>query len=136
MHLRRALLLFALVLGLTGLAASIAPPPDEGKDAPVEAPPAPSPEAAQEERTLSFRAPAREEKPALRRARPGTRVLLEVSVRRPGQVSLPALGRIDYATPLDPARFTLLTPPTGRYDVLFEPTDGVPSRVGTLVSER
>lgn len=101
----------------------------------MEAPPAPSPEAAQEQRTLTFRAPIRE-KPVLRRARPGTRVLVEVSVRRPGQVSLPALGRIEYATELDPARFTLLAPPPGRYDVLFEPTDGAPSRVGTLVSER
>ncbi len=135
MHLRRALLLFALVLGLTGLAASIAPPPDEGKEAPVEPPPAPSPEAAEEQKTLLFRAPVRD-KPVERRVRPGTRVLVEVATRRPGQVSLPAFGRIENATELVPARFELLGPAPGRYDVLFEPTDGAPQRIGTLVSER
>src|SRR5687767_2188958 len=99
MHLRRALLLFALVLGLTGLAASIAPPPQRDKDAPVEPPPAPAPEAALDQRRLLFRAPVRD-RPVVRRARPDTRVLVEVAVRRPGQVSLPALGRIEYATEL------------------------------------
>ena len=135
MHLRRALLLFALVLGLTGLAASIAPPPQRDKEARVEAPPAPPPETAEEQRTLSFRAPVRD-KPVVRRARPDTRILIEVAVRRPGQVSLPALGRIENATALVPARFELLAPAAGRYDVLFEPTDGAPERVGTLVTER
>jgi hypothetical protein len=135
MHLRRALLLFALVLGLTGLAASIAPPPDTDKEA-VEPPAAPSPEAAEEQVKLSFKAPAAEGKPLVRRARPDTRILIEVASRRPGQASIPALGRIDSATELVPARFELLAPPPGRYDVLFEPTDGTPARVGTLVSGR
>jgi len=135
MHLRRALLLFALVLGLTGLAASIAPPPEQGKDEHVEAPPAPSPQAAREQRTLTYRAPVRD-KPVERRERPDARILVEVRARRPGQASIPALGRVENVTDLAPARFELLAPAPGRYDVLFEPTDGAPERVGTLVSER
>jgi hypothetical protein len=134
-HLRRALLLFALVLGLTGLAASIAPPPEREKEQ-VEPPPAPSPQAAREQRTLTFRAPAKGRRPPERRVRPETRILVEVAAREPGQASLPALGRIENVTDLVPARFELLAPPRGRYDVLFEPTDGTPARIGTLVSGR
>jgi hypothetical protein len=135
-HLRRALLLFALVLGLTGLAASIAPPPEGGDDKAVAPPPAPSPEAAEEQRTVRFRAPPKGDKPLVRRVEPNTRILVEVASRRPGQVSLPALGRIENATELVPARFELLAPEPGRYEVLFEPTGGSPVRVGTLVSGR
>ena len=136
MHLRRALLLFALVLGLTGLAASIAPPPDTDKDAAVEPANTPSPEAARDQVKLSFRAPAPGGKPVVRRARPESRLRIEVDARRPGQARIPALGRIDSATELVPARFELLAPAPGRYDVLFEPVGGTPTRVGTLVTER
>lgn len=135
MHLRRALLLFALVLGLTGLAASIAPPPEVGKEKAVAPPPAPSPQAAEDELTLKFTAPAKGGKPLVRRVEPDSRILVEVEARKPGQASLPALGRIDDATEFAPARFQLLAPEPGRYDVLFEPTGGTPVRVGTLVSE-
>ena len=135
MHLRRALLLFALVLGLTGLAASIAPPPEREKER-VEPPPAPSPQAAQEPRTLTFRAPAMGRRPPERRVRPDARIIVQLAAREPGQASLPALGRLENATDLVPARFELLAPPPGRYDVLFEPTDGTPARVGTLVTDR
>jgi hypothetical protein len=134
MHLRRALLLFALVLGLTGLAASIAPPPEAGKDKTVAPPPAPSPRAAEEQRTVTFKAPVKGGKPIVRRVQPDSRILVQVQARRPGQASLPALGRIDDATGLAPARFELLAPEAGRYDVLFEPTGGAPARVGTIVS--
>ena len=123
------------MLGLTGLAASIAPPPEREKER-VEPPPAPSPLAAREQRTLTFRAPARGRRPPELRVRPGARILVEVAAREPGQASLPALGRLENATDLVPARFELLAPPPGRYDVLFEPTDGRPARVGTLVSGR
>ena len=135
MHLRRALLLFALVLGLTGLAASIAPPP-ERKQERVAPPPAPSPQAAREQRTLKLSAPPEGRRPPELRVRPDARILVEVAAREPGQASLPALGRVENATELVPARFELLAPPPGRYDVLYAPTGGAPARVGTLVSAR
>ena len=139
MHLRRALLLFALVLGLTALAASIAPPPrgEKEKPAPAPAPPAPSPstDGGAEAKTLPFRAPpAKGGELPERKVAPEAHVVIEVRSREVGQATIPKLGRLANTTETVPARFNLLAPPPGRYDVLFEPSGGEPSRVGTLVT--
>lgn len=133
MHLRRALLLFALVLGLTALAASIAPAPrSQDATAPTQ-PPAP---AAAPEGTLSltFRAPPGHGGAPARRVSPGAHVVVEVAATEAGQATIPALGRADSVTPDSPGRFDLIEPASGRYDVMFAPALGSPVRVGTLVT--
>jgi hypothetical protein len=137
MHLRRALILFALVLGLTALAASIAPAPPVPQEQPVTPPvqpPVPPPAAGA--RTLAFASPVPRRGPPARKVVPGTHVVVEVVSVSPGDVRIPKLGRIRSVTPSAPARFDLLAPPAGRYDVLFQPplALGPPVRVGTLVS--
>jgi hypothetical protein len=64
----------------------------------------------------------------------GTHLTLTVAVAEPGDVAIPRLGRTASATPDAPAVFDLLAPDPGRYDVLFSPAAGEPSRVGTIVS--
>ncbi|HEX8117693.1 MAG TPA: hypothetical protein VF521_10520, partial [Pyrinomonadaceae bacterium] len=78
MHLRRALLLFALVLGLTALAASIAPAPKRD-DAPT-VPPTGGAGPAAEDEALTFRAPPRRKAGAsVRRVVPGSHVTVAVA---------------------------------------------------------
>jgi hypothetical protein len=138
-HLRRALILFALVLGLTALAASIAPAPRVREDTAVTppAPPPPPATAPAEVRTLAFNAPPPRRGPSTRKVLPGDHVVVQVASARAGDVRIPRLGRTGTVTPSAPARFDLLAPPPGRYDVIFEPplALGAPVRVGTLVSE-
>lgn len=134
MHLRRALLLFALVLGLTAVAASIAPPPPSERGGEVEPPPPPPPDAGEEPVELRFRPPAAGARPKSRRVEPGVPLSVEVAVREPGEVAIPRLGRSDYATPLAPARFDLLAPQPGRYEVTFAPLDAPPEPLGVIVS--
>ena len=130
-HIRRALILFALVLGLTALAASVAPAPDRERTSAAPPPPKP-PAAAVEEKPVRFQAPGAGRKPPDRRVAEGVHIVVTVKAREPGEVSIPKLGRLAFAEPGAPARFDLLAPPAGRYDVLFTPTVGEPSRVGTL----
>jgi hypothetical protein len=135
-HLRRALLLFAIVLGLTAIASSVAPPPREatrngGPPATTETPP-PQPRPPAPMQTLAFRYPP----PA--RARAATverRAHLVVTVRpsTPGQATIPRLGLTGSAEPDTPASFDVLLDDPGRYDVIFHPSAGAPSRVGTVV---
>jgi hypothetical protein len=133
-HLRRALLLFALVLGLTALAASIAPAPHRD-EAPL--PPAPAPSrAAAADASITFRAPTAKRRPPRRRVALGSHLTVAVAATRPGQADIPRLGLTASVTASAPAQFDLLVPDAGRYDVLFTPTDGAPARVGTLVSRR
>jgi hypothetical protein len=134
-HLRRALLLFALVLGLTALAASIAPPPNRDGTSTTPPPPRPRSEPA-EETSIAFSAPVRKGRPPERRVAPGTHLIVAIAAREPGEVTIPRLGRLSNVTPGVPASFDLLAPDPGRYDVLFKPTGGEPSRVGTIVSRR
>ena len=138
MHLRRALLLFALVLGLSALAASIAPAPRVEDDAP---PAAPAPPATGsrgvDEALLRFRAPVpRGDKPPVRRMATRTPVEIRVSSDKPGQVAIPELGRTASVTATVPARFDLLVEEPGRLEVLVTPTGSEPVRVGILAVER
>jgi hypothetical protein len=136
-HLRRALLLFALVLGLTALAATIAPSPRDRQDTTPQAQqPAPTTtpvEAGERELSFQFPTPAKGGAPD-RRVTPDEHVVVVVAVDAPGQVQIPALGRTVSVTATSPAELDLLAPPAGRYDVLFTNTVGESTRVGTIVS--
>jgi hypothetical protein len=135
-HIRRALLLFAIVLGMAALVASLSRPPEDGtstepreqpRRAPATATPAP---ADNPPRPVSFNA-ASDERRRVRASQPAT---LEVSVDEPGSVEIPGLGLTVSTDEHTPARFEVFTTRTGRYEILFTPADGDESRpAGTLV---
>jgi hypothetical protein len=132
MHIRRAVLLFALVLGLTALAAAVSPSRDS--DSGSGQPTAPAGNAGVLPRQVVFevRSAAR---PQVLRARAGARVVVVVRAAGGGLVTLPQLGRTETVSQAAPARFDVLAA-AGRYDVMFTPSGGgsEPRRVGTLLS--
>jgi hypothetical protein len=110
-HFRRAILLFALVLGLA------APAGVSQTDAAT--------------RQLAFGAGGRR----VRRAREGQHVVVSVASEAGGLATIPRLGRTGTVGPAAPARFDLLAPAPGRYDVMLELSGASePKRVGTLVT--
>jgi hypothetical protein len=132
-QIRRVLLLFALVLGLSALVASIAPQRDEEEEAPREP-------------TVASDAPPPLLKPALdlpvrdarapritRRVKAGSSFSLTVSVPKPGDVVLEGLGLQRTGDPLAPVEFELLANPPGTHPVVFVPIDGNRRVVGRLV---
>ena len=131
MHLRRALLLFAIVLGLAAIAASVSRSPTGGRSqAPPERlePPAAAPERSSE---LRLEGPRGRRRAVLRAGRART---LSVAVIEPGQVELPELGLSSPAEPLTPARFELLVDEPGSYGVEFTPASSTESRgLGALI---
>lgn len=146
MHVRRALLLFAIVLGVAALAASLSRPGDEEASRPpapaTTTTPAPEqvPEASpgNEEPTEVADAPETIEMDATedetRRLEAGRSASVEVAVGEPGQVTIPLLGLSGPADPLTPARFDVLVNAEGRYPIEFIPADGNEGRAaGTLV---
>jgi hypothetical protein len=137
-QIRRVLLLFALVLGLSALVASIAPPPEtqdeQSEDTPAveqAAPGGPVVRAA----PVSLSVPTAGARPATRRVRVGSSFTLEVSVPEPGEVVLDGLGLRRTADQLSPARFELLAEPPGRYAVAFLPVRGTRRIAGRLSFE-
>ena len=130
MQIRRVLLLFALVLGLSALVASIAPPPEDSEEEGVptaEEPASPRPAAMPRRVSLSARG-----RRATRRVRLGSSFSLEVVVPGPGDVVLDGLGLRQPADELTPARFALLAKPRGRQRVIFVSVDGERRVVGRL----
>jgi hypothetical protein len=125
-HLRRALILFAIVLGMAALAASLSrpaedrspqePPPSRSGSGPATVAPVPSPELRE---PVSLDATARES----RRIRVGEAATLEVSVNEPGSVEIPELGLSTTADPLTAARFEVLPSRPGEYEIVFTPSD-------------
>lgn len=129
MHLRRALLLFAIVLGLAAVAAALSTPPQQRRAEPRRAdrpPPRRQPRAAAQVTRILFRQRGR---PAVRRLDVGQAAVVTVEVERPGQVELPALGMAASAEPLTPATLEVLPPSAGRYQLRF-------TAAGELASER
>ena len=128
MHLRRALLLFAIVLGLAAVAASVSRPGGDSSDSERAAPPPPtqgaptvSPGPAGESPvTLRFNA----EREQVRRLEVGRAATLQVSVDEPGQVEIPLLGLAAPAEPVTPARFDIFASDSGRYPIAFTPAEG------------
>ena len=131
MHLRRALLLFAIVLGLAALASSLSRQADRQADeADVTPPvtetaePAPAPGAAVED-ALRLPGPGGKRRAVLDAGQART---LLVSVTAPGEVDIPDLGLSAPGTPLTPARFELLRDEPGSFAVTFTPAGTNESR--------
>jgi hypothetical protein len=126
MHLRRAMLLFAIVLGLAAMAAALTRPPAERANPrpapPRSAVPARTPRLPAEVRLDTAR------RPRTRVVRAGRRTIVTVDVKDPGQVELAGLGLTASAEPLTPARFDVLAPKAGRYEVLYTPAGELASR--------
>jgi hypothetical protein len=128
--LRRALLLFAIVLGLAAIASSIARPPedDDKRDARVPATESSGrveatsvPDASAGERTIRLRPGIKKKSWRLIARRPAT---LIVAVAEPGQVEIPKLGLVQPAEPLTPARFDLLISTPDRIRVFLRAASG------------
>jgi hypothetical protein len=128
-HLRRALILFAIVLGLSALVASVSRPRDQAERTsprpttrqPTATQPPPRPAAAR----IVFPAGP----PARRRLEAERPAVVVVEAPGPGQVEISGLGLAAPADRLTPARFDVLTGRTGRYEVRFTPAKGGESRV-------
>jgi hypothetical protein len=139
MHLRRALLLFAIVLGLAAVASTISRPQNADDEPPPptstesSAPPTVSPgdgEGAPAE--IAFDAA----KPRAHALEVGRAATVTVAVEGPGSVGIPRLGLSANAEPLTPAHFDVLVGRPGRYELRFTPADGDEDRpAGTLVVE-
>lgn len=134
MHIRRALLLFAIVLGMAALVASFSRPPQERtasersqKPVPESATPAP---VDNPPRPISFDASSRDR----RRLAEGRAATLEIAVDEPGSIEVPDLGLTASADEHTPARFEVFLTRAGAYAILFTPANGDESRpAGTLV---
>jgi hypothetical protein len=142
-HIRRALLLFAIVLGLAAIAASVSRQPDESGERAEQ--PAVRPETEEVPKPsvspgsatavsggleLVFDA-TRDQNRRLDAGRPATVV---VAVDEPGLADISDLGLSAPADPLTPARFELLVSEPGRLEVTFTPADGdARTPAGTLV---
>jgi hypothetical protein len=137
MHLRRALLLFALVLGLAALIASLAPPPPERRSGPERPPPStgrpqaePRQKAGNAVRVDFEHAERAQTKPVEVPAH----VIVTVEVPQAGQVELQGLAQIEDAEADTPATFDLFLDQPGRYRVVFTPVKGRSRRLGTLLA--
>ncbi len=136
MHLRRALLLFAIVLGLAALATSLSRPGRESaqkkrSEAPL------SPQAVPQvelDGNTELRLPA----PGAKRSlvlRTGEAVTVQVPVPEPVVVELLGLGLSSPAEPLTPARFDLLIDDPGVHRVRLTPAGADPPRfLGRIVA--
>ena len=139
MHLRRALLLFAIVLGLAALAASVSRPRDSDS---------PTTTATEQSQTHEPSELEGEAAPGsvdvtfvvdharAQRIKAGQAATVVVEVPEPGQVSIDSLGMTSTAEPTTPARFDVLTSAAGRYPITFLPAGSSESlSAGTLVVE-
>lgn len=138
MELRRALLLFALVLGLAAIATSFSRPGEREQETTPARPPAQrttptaSPrERSQQPRVIVFSSTGL---PRTIRLAAGEPAAVSVEVAQPGRVDLAGLGLTAAAEPLTPARFDVLETRPGRYEVNFFPAadDGEVRTVGLL----
>ena len=119
---RRILVLVAVLMGLTALAASLAPPPEslrQGRRTPVASPspgatPAPSAPAA---RTVTARLPATARRPHQITAAVGDTVDLTVTGDVLDTVVIPGLAVSEPVDRYSPARVELYADTPGRYPV-------------------
>jgi hypothetical protein len=130
-HLRRALLLFAIVLGMAALAASLSRPIEQRRTdttprttpepGPSTAAPGPESNAAPSlPPAVTFQASEKQS----RRLRAGAAATVEVAVREPGTVDIAGLGLTSPADPVTPARFEVFATRPGRYELTFTPAAG------------
>jgi hypothetical protein len=141
-HLRRALLLFAIVLGLAALAASLSRSGDDSRESPQQGFPPPSTERTEPTVSPGQSSPGRvpanlrfsAQSDETRRLAAGRPATVLVAVEEPGQVQIPLLGVSTPADPLTPARFEVLPSEARRYPIVFTPAEGDEARAaGTLV---
>jgi hypothetical protein len=134
-HLRRALLLFAIVLGLAAIVASFSRTDHEGSSRRPAVEPRPLPRAQSGKTTrVTFQADARHE--VVRRVHAHRAAVVTVSGARAG---LAAIGGLDSASvePDTPARFDVFQTRPGRFPVSFTPAGASHSkRVGILAVVR
>jgi hypothetical protein len=138
-HLRRALILFAVVLGLTALVAAIAPRGGDDNSSSTstpQPPPTTTPESATAGPTRIALTAKRKGSPETKRVKAGTHAIVRVQVDQPGQVSIPALGLTDDAEPRTPAAFDVFFANPGRATVELLPAAGEQRRVGTIEIQR
>jgi hypothetical protein len=146
MHFRRALLLFAIVLGLAAVAASISRP--ENSPNPPAAQPSLSGTPSEREPTTPTVAPGTSSPPGepavtrtfrswldqRRRIEASQPATVIVEVDQVGQVSIPDLGLTDAAEPVTPAQFDVFTTRSGRYPIVLMPAAGPEEEpAGTLI---
>ena len=132
MHLRRALLLFAIVLGMAALVASLSRPVEDRRDqsttptetdpettdpGPATAVPGPAGGTSELPKTVSFDAADDQ----ARRLQAGEAATVEVAVSEAGSVEIPDMGLSAPADRFTPARFDVLASRPGRYPLLFTP---------------
>jgi hypothetical protein len=140
-HLRRALLLFAIVLGLAAVAASVsrtdrtrpAPSPPSSGSVTETAVPGTDTTAGPDpgSRVLRFdQSPSRRQ---VRKLAVGQAATVVVKVAQSGQVEIEKLGGIRPAEPATPASFDIFGDRPGSFPVIFHPGAGGPAEpVGTL----
>jgi len=140
-ELRRALLLFAIVLGLAAIAASVSrPPAGDETDTAAEAPPrqrspatagpAPGPGPPAQ---ISFEADLQ---PETRKVPTGRAATVTVTAYEAGQVEIERLGLTAAAEPNGPARFDLLAGDPERFAVTFTPVQtGERRKIGVIEVE-
>jgi len=140
-HLRRALLLFAIVLGLSAIAASLSRSPDESGE---RAQPPAAGAGTDTATTPSVSSGSASEGPVelvfdasrdqVRRVEAGQPATLLVEVDEPGLAEIPDLGLSTNGDVLTPARFEVRVSDPGRYELSFTPVeDDTASPAGTLV---
>lgn len=141
MELRRALLLFAIVLGLAAIAASVSRPPVEDQtDTATEAPPrgrsTPGPGSASDPgptAEIAFEADLQSETRTVPARRAAT---VTITAYEPGQVEIERLGLTAPVEPTAPARFDLLTEAPEKYAVTFTPVEtGERRKIGVIEVE-
>ena len=120
MHLRRALLLFAIVLGLAALVAAVSRPVEgpRSRERSRDLPAAEPRRAPARVTHIEFAAGKRRPR---RRLAAGEHAIVTVEVERPGQVEIAGLGLSSAAEPRTPARFDVLADRPGSHDVVFTP---------------
>lgn len=138
MEMRRALLLFAIVLGVAAVVASLSSSSRDNADSSrLPAPPAtavdrgPSPVSAPTVRFDADRAPADR---TLRVGRAGT---VTVSSEQPGEVRIDSLGLSAAVEPSSPARFDIYETDPGSHRLRLDAAGGVHDRsLGVLTIRR
>jgi hypothetical protein len=138
-HLRRALLLFAIVLGLAAVAASVSRPRDTNPPPTTETEHAQTVERSESQGAAgpgSVDVTFVVDHARAHRIGSGQAATVVVEVPEAGQVSIDGLGMTATAEPDTPASLDVLTSATGRYPVTFTPAGSSESlSAGTLVVE-